>query len=64
MNNLPLFLLIWKFCADSHNQDPSVDWNCQRPVGKMIIFDENCDRRPAMAAQGAATVRVVLPGGV
>ena len=26
MNVLPLFWLIRKFCADSQNQEPSVDW--------------------------------------
>ena len=26
MNILPLFWLIRKFCADSQNQEPSVDW--------------------------------------
>ena len=27
MNILPWFRLIWKFCADSQNRDPSVDWD-------------------------------------
>ena len=30
MNILPLFYLICKFCADSQNQEPSVDWGGSR----------------------------------